>query len=432
MFVDSVEIDVKAGNGGNGAVSFRHEKYVDKGGPNGGDGGHGGDVILQASTRENGLANYRIQQTWTAESGQNGRDRDKHGRKGKDLIVSVPVGTQITDASTGALLADLTEDQQKFVICKGGHGGFGNAHFVSSTRQAPLVAEKGSPGEEKTLRLELKILADVGLLGLPNAGKSTFLSVVSNARPEIADYPFTTLAPSLGVVDVGGDSLLIADIPGLIRGAHKGKGLGFEFLRHVERNKVLLHLVDIYNEDIADAYLSIREELAKYSRDLANLPEVVALTKTEGFDQEMLEDAVKKLKKVVKKGTIIRPISSAAHTGLDELLTDLKVLVDASDDSRQEELVGEEENVYRLSASERSKSEWSVQLKRGKYTVTGPKIERFANKTYFDDYYSVERLKDIMQKLGIAHELNRQGYTGKEVVIFGNPEIGRLTGKDLE
>ena len=280
MFVDKVKVSVQAGNGGNGIVSFRHEIYVDKGGPDGGDGGDGGDVIVEASNNQNTLAAYRYKKLIKAKDGQSGSKARKHGRSAEDLIVPVPVGTMILDQE-GSMVADLTVDKQTFVLAKGGKGGFGNAHFTSSTRQAPRIAEKGERGIKGEFIFELKVLADVGLIGLPNAGKSSLLASISNARPEIADYPFTTLIPHLGVVDVAGQSILFADIPGLIEGASLGKGLGDEFLRHVSRCSVLVHLIDVNSNDIAKDYKSIRQELADYSKEIAKKPEVVALTKIE-------------------------------------------------------------------------------------------------------------------------------------------------------
>lgn len=282
QFIDEVTIQVRAGDGGNGRVSFRHEKFVDRGGPDGGDGGKGGDVVFMASRNQNTLVAFRYQKELIAEPGGPGGKTRKHGRNGKDLTVSVPVGTTIS--ADGVVIGDLTEDEQTCIVAAGGRGGFGNAHFISSTRQAPKFAEPGGEGEEKALTLELKLIADVGLVGLPNAGKSTFLSVVSNARPKIADYPFTTLTPNLGVVDVeDGRSMLIADIPGLIEGAAEGKGLGDAFLRHVERTAVLLHLVDATSETIPEDYMTIEAELASYKVDLSAKPRIVALTKTDAL-----------------------------------------------------------------------------------------------------------------------------------------------------
>ena len=286
MFVDTAKVSLKAGKGGDGAVSFRREIYIPKGGPDGGDGGKGGDIIFRADKNTNTLVDFRFTPILTAENGKNGSGQRSAGRSGKDLVVDVPLGTIVR--KNGKTIADLTKDGQEAIIAKGGDGGYGNAHFKSSTRQAPIVAEVGEPGEEFEAELELKSMADVGLVGLPNAGKSTFLSVVSNATPEIANYPFTTLTPHLGVATIDNHDLLIADIPGLIEGASEGKGLGYDFLRHVERTSVLLHLVDIYNDDAGEAYQTIRNELEKYS-DLKNRPEIVALTKCEGVDDEIVK-----------------------------------------------------------------------------------------------------------------------------------------------
>ena len=287
MFVDTAKVNLKAGKGGDGAVSFRHEIYIPKGGPDGGDGGKGGSIIFKADKDTNTLLDLKFTPLLTAEDGRNGSGTRSAGRSGKDLIVEVPIGTVVK--RDGEVIADLTRDQQEAVIARGGDGGFGNAHFKSSTRQAPIIAEVGEPGEEFEAEVELKLLADVGLVGLPNAGKSTFLSVVSNAKPEIADYPFTTITPNLGVATIDDQDILIADIPGLIEGAADGKGLGHDFLRHVERTSVLLHLVDVYNDDAGEAYKTIRTELEKYS-DLKDRSEVVALTKCEGVDEDIIQE----------------------------------------------------------------------------------------------------------------------------------------------
>jgi GTPase len=320
MFVDKVQVAIKAGDGGNGVVSFRTEKFVDKGGPDGGDGGKGGDIVFVASRNQNTLAAFRFQKEIKAQPGKAGFSRKKHGRSGKDLEVAVPVGTVVID-NQGVVLADLAHDGDRSIIAKGGHGGFGNAHFVSSTRQAPRIAEKGEPGQELEATLELKMIADVGLVGLPNAGKSTLLSVISNARPEIANYPFTTLKPNLGMVDVDKEnSLLFADIPGLIEGASEGKGLGDDFLRHVERTAVLVHLIDIYNDSVADAYKTIQSELKAYKVDLTKRPQIVALTKIDGMDEDIIADRMEELKAVVPKKAELFAISAPSHTSIREML----------------------------------------------------------------------------------------------------------------
>ncbi len=408
MFIDSVKVLVCAGNGGNGHVSFRHEKFVDRGGPDGGDGGNGGNVIFKASRNQNTLASFRYQKSIVAEDGQAGSMRKKHGRNGKDSIVEVPVGTTVVNAE-GEALFDLIEDNQEVTVSKGGRGGFGNAHFVSSVRQAPRVAEKGEVIDELELRLELKLIADVGLIGLPNAGKSTFLSVVSNARPAIADYPFTTLTPNLGVADIdSSDSILIADIPGIIEGASSGKGLGIAFLKHVERTSVLLHLIDAYDQDIAASYKVIDKELKRYSKELASRPRIVALTKTEGLDDKTKAELVAIAKKVAK--TDVYTISSAAQIGTKELLFTLYQLVakDRANKEAFEESIKTEIPHITLSTKEQDES-WTIEIVNRVYVVRGAKIESFARRTNFDSSFGIERLRHIMKKMGIMHELSRKG-----------------------
>ena len=405
-FVDRAQVTIKAGNGGHGAVSFRHEKFVDKGGPDGGDGGKGGDVVFEASRNQNTLANFRYKKELIAESGTPGTKRRRHGKNGEDLLVPVPVGTSITNEA-GELVADLIDDGQQVVIAKGGHGGFGNAHFVSSTRQAPSFAEKGEKGEQLSGVLELKMIADVGLVGLPNAGKSTLLSVISNAEPEIANYPFTTLTPNLGVVDVDKDhSLLFADIPGLIEGAAAGKGLGDDFLRHVERTLVLVHLIDAYQNDVDVAYKTIQDELKAYKVDLSSRPQIVALTKIEGLDPDILADQLKQLRKVVPKQTPVLTISAQAHQGIKELLNAV-IKIEDKERTKQvkQKLVEPELPVLRLKSNDDA---WQVERVDEHFIVTGTKIERFAARTDFDSEAAVQRLRDIMRKMGIMHELARQ------------------------
>ncbi len=315
-FIDKVVVQVSAGDGGNGAVSFRHEKFIDRGGPDGGDGGDGGDVIFLASRNQNTLAKFRFQREIKAPEGKPGSKIRMHGRSGKDLTVDVPVGTVVSQED-GTILADLAEDGQQAVVARGGRGGFGNAHFISSVRQAPKFAEKGEDGDKYPLNLELKIIADVGLVGMPNAGKSTLLATTSNARPEIADYPFTTVRPNLGIVDIDdGTSVLFADIPGLIEGAAAGKGLGHEFLRHIERTKVLVHLIDAYQEDIVKAYETIEEELRVYKVDLSTRPQIVAINKTDGLDEKTIDELKEKLRQVVPEGTQLFAISAQAGSGI--------------------------------------------------------------------------------------------------------------------
>ncbi|MEO5691208.1 MAG: GTPase ObgE [Candidatus Saccharimonadales bacterium] len=435
MFVDSALVRVKAGRGGNGVVSFRHEKYVDKGGPDGGDGGRGGNVIFQADENKNTLVDYRFKPELNAPDGQVGAERKKHGRNGKDLIAYVPVGTQIFKGKE--LIADLLEKGQKAVVAAGGDGGFGNAHFKSSTRQAPRVAELGEMGGEFEARLELKLLADVGLVGFPNAGKSTFLSVVSNAKPEIADYAFTTLTPNLGVADIDDTSVLIADIPGLIEGASEGKGLGDAFLRHVERTAVLLHLIDIYSDDVAKDYKVIRSELKKYKTDLTDRPEIIALTKSEGFDQEIRDMQEQSLRAVAGDSAKIHFISAVAKEGLEALLRVLARTV-ADERRREAELLAamaDEEPTgiptIRLSGAQEADA-WHVRKENDTFVVTGQKIERFAARTDFNNVHTVNRLRDIMKKLGIAHELVRAGVENDSIIVFGEDGEYRTTYLERE
>jgi GTPase len=417
-FIDKVTIDILAGNGGNGRVSWRHEKFIDRGGPDGGDGGNGGSVVLVASRNQNTLARFRFDKQLQAEHGQAGGKTRKHGRSAKNLLVAVPVGTVVTD-SEGKVLADLTQDEQEAVIAKGGRGGFGNAHFVSSRRQAPNFAEKGEEGQQLTVQLELKIIADVGLVGMPNAGKSTLLSRISNARPEIADYPFTTLQPNLGVVDIDNDSsVLFADIPGLIEGASEGKGLGHDFLRHIERTAVIVHLVDAYQDDVAATYAAIKNELASYSKDLAKRPEIIALTKVEGLDNEIIADLEAQLKKAAPRTAKIFAISSQSGQGLKELLFAVKAAVTKAH-AKQAEAQAELDKIPVLRLTEDADS-WRVVSTEDGFMVVGSKIEQFAARTDFGNDEGVQRLRDIMQRLGIMHELIRQGIKPGQAIHIGN------------
>jgi len=420
-FIDKVSIDVKAGDGGNGAVSFRHEKFIDRGGPDGGDGGDGGDVVLHATRNQNTLAFFRYQRELKAQPGQAGSKRRKHGRSGKDLVMDVPVGTVVLNEQ-GGIMADLAHDGQKAVIAGGGRGGFGNAHFVSSVRQAPKFAENGEAGQAYILYLELKMIADVGLVGLPNAGKSTLLAATSNARPEIADYPFTTLRPNLGVFDIDDStSVLIADIPGLIEGAAQGKGLGHEFLRHVERTKVLIHLIDAYNEDVAAAYRTIQDELAAYKVDLSGRPQIIALNKTDGLDKEIIADLTKQLEAVVPAGTKVYAISAQARSGIKELMYAVKSELQAYQQRLEAEAVENatpEDGLPTLRMKD-DRLEWRVTEQSDGFLVTGHRIEKFASRTNFENEQGVERLRDIMRKMGITHELKRHGVKADQKITIG-------------
>ena len=325
-FLDQAKIYIRSGDGGNGCVSFRREKFIEFGGPNGGDGGKGGDVIAQAVDGLNTLIDYRYQQHFTASNGRAGMGKDRHGANGADVVLKVPVGTQIYDEDETTLLADLTAIGQRVVLLRGGNGGFGNAHFKTSTNRAPRHANPGQPGVELMVRLRLKLIADAGIIGLPNAGKSTFLAAVSAAKPKIADYPFTTLHPQLGVVEVDGREFVLADIPGLIEGAHEGVGLGDRFLAHVERCRVLLHLVDGTGEDAGAAYKTVRAELKAYGHELAEKPEIVALNKADALSAQDIERQAARLKRVAKTAPFV--VSAVSGHGIDAVLRALLGFID--------------------------------------------------------------------------------------------------------
>lgn len=425
MFVDTAKVLVQAGKGGDGAVSFRHEIYVDKGGPDGGDGGRGGNVVFVATEQLNTLLNFRYKPELKAAPGVNGSKRKMAGRTGKDLTVKVPVGTLVK--RDGEVIADLAQHGQEVIIAKGGDGGFGNAHFKSSVRQTPRMAELGELGEVFEAELELKLLADVGLVGFPNAGKSTFLSVVSNARPEIADYPFTTLVPNLGVADVDDGSILIADIPGLIEGASEGKGLGDAFLRHIERTAVLLHLIDVYSDDVAASYRTIRQELERYSPELSIRPEIIVLTKCDGLDQDIVAMQLQALREVAGKDAQLFSISSQAHQGIVEVLRALRAqVVEArAQEAAVIELDEPDDAFPVITLNDKQQSEhWEISYDENEkvYHVIGEKIEKFARRTNYEQYESLNRLRDIMKRLGIGHELSRMGATGDSAIQIGTSE----------
>jgi GTPase len=325
-FLDEAKVYIQSGAGGNGCVAFRREKFIEFGGPSGGDGGKGGDVVAQAVEGLNTLIDYRYQQHFKAKPGGGGMGKDRHGANGGDIVLKVPAGTQIYEEDGETLLADLDKPGERVVLARGGNGGFGNAHFKSSTNRAPRHANPGQPGEERIIRLRLKLIADAGLIGLPNAGKSTFLAAVSAAKPKIADYPFTTLHPQLGVVAVDEREFVLADIPGLIEGAHEGAGLGDRFLGHVERCRVLLHLIDGTLEDCGEAYATVRAELQAYGHDLTDKPEILALTKADALTPEKITLQVKAIKRAAKKTPLV--LSAHSRKGVPEALRALLTVID--------------------------------------------------------------------------------------------------------
>jgi GTP-binding protein len=333
-FLDQAKVFVRSGNGGAGAVSFLREKFVEFGGPNGGNGGRGGDVIIRCVDGLNTLIDYRFQQHFKAATGTHGMGKDRHGAKGEDVILKVPVGTQVFEDDGETLIADFTEVGQELALLEGGNGGFGNAHFKTSANQAPRRANPGQLGTEKWIWLRLKLIADAGLVGLPNAGKSTFLAAVSAAKPKIADYPFTTLHPNLGVVSIGERDLVLADIPGLIEGAHEGQGLGDRFLGHVERCAILVHLIDGTQEDVKTAYKTIRGELAAYAEELAEKPEIVVLNKIDAIDPDEVKEKVKVLKRASKAEVFT--CSGVTGEGVDKVLYRIIAQMDADKAEREE------------------------------------------------------------------------------------------------
>ncbi|HEX3082878.1 MAG TPA: GTPase ObgE [Candidatus Saccharimonadia bacterium] len=418
MFADTATIEVRAGKGGDGRSSFRHEKYRAMGGPDGGNGARGGNVILRVDHNLNTLVAYRNARTMRAEDGQAGGPNRMNGKNGGDIVVPMPQGTQIWEGDQ--LLADLTGVNDEVVIARGGRGGFGNSHFKSSTRQAPRNAELGEPGEARKLRLELKMVADVGLVGLPNAGKSTLLSVISNAKPEIGDYAFTTLVPNLGVVDVDEFGFLVADIPGLIEGASEGRGLGDEFLRHIERTAVLLHLIDAGSADPAADYRVIQNELASYQVDLSQKPQIVVITKQETVEPATVKAASAAVKKAAG-GAKVYAVSAQAHTGLLEVLRAAAVLVKAARAEREQAAA---EAALPVIDTTTLPDVWQVTAEgENAWRVAGERIEGFARRTNFDQDDGVRRLRDILEKTGVARELRRQGATDGASILIGDSEL---------
>ncbi len=417
MFIDQVNIHVKSGKGGDGMVHFRREKYEPRGGPDGGDGGRGGDVILEVKPALNSLSHFRQRQKFAAENGANGGSAQKTGRDGKDLVIPVPPGTVIYDAKTGALLGDLTEPGQRLVVCKGGRGGRGNQRFATSRNQAPRIAERGEPPEEKFLRLELKLIADIGIVGLPNAGKSTLLSVLTNAKPKIGDYPFTTLEPNLGVAKIDEETtVVLADIPGLIEGAHAGAGLGHDFLRHIQRTRVLIHMLDGLSQDPLADFSQVNSELSLFDPKLAKKPQVVVLNK---IDQPEARERLKDIQAGFKKrGVDLIAASAMARTNTREVLMRAyqKLQELPSEQSGDDALP-----VYKPDVDTR---QFEIHREGGdKWRITGAAIERAAKMTYWEHDGSVRRFQRLMQKLGVDEALREAGVQEGDTVYIGDFEL---------
>ena len=406
MYTDYTKIFVKSGNGGNGAISFRREKYVAAGGPDGGDGGKGGDVYFITDKDLNTLINFRYNKKFKAENGQNGSGARCNGKQGQDLYIKVPIGTVVKDAETGEIVADLSEEDSKELVLPGGRGGKGNTHFATSTRQAPRFAQSGEKGIEKELILELKSLADVGLVGFPNAGKSTFLSVVTDAKPKIADYPFTTLNPNLGVVKTDDEnSFVIADIPGLIEGASDGIGLGIQFLRHIERTRLILHLIDVsgfQGRNPVDDFYSINNELKNYSEKLTKKKQIIVATKLDVAQDDTL---YKELEKVAKKeGLEIFKISSITKQGLKELLVRVEELLKEIPKENLIEL--NQRKVYKLNED---KNEFQIVREEDMYVVIGPAVEKLMSRVNLEDTESMYYFQRKLDELGVNEALKEAG-----------------------
>lgn len=416
-FLDKAKIKVISGRGGNGMVAWRREKYVDKGGPAGGDGGNGGDVYLIADENLATLMDFKKQYVFKAESGVNGRIKTQHGRCGKDLYIKVPLGTTVKEVKTGKIIGDLTQPNQTLLVAKGGRGGRGNARFATAQKRAPQFCEPGEPPIEREIGLELKLIADVGLLGMPNAGKSTLISVISSAKPKIADYPFTTLIPNLGVVTKpNGDGYVVADIPGLIEGASEGVGLGLDFLRHVERCRFLLHIVDLTMENPVENYKKINAELKKHSQRLADLYQVVVLNKIDVLSEEEREKYYKEFKSIAED---VFMISAVSHENVEELKAFVSKKVNEIPKPELKVEVQEDTGAY---DNDDSKFE-IVKADKNTFVVFGGKIKRLAAVTDARNLEQVLRLQNIFKSMGVFEELRKRGIKNGDNVVFEHLEF---------
>lgn len=422
QFIDKAKIKISSGKGGNGVVAWRREKFVDKGGPAGGDGGKGGSVYLIADEGLSTLLDFTYRSIFKADNGENGFKKSMHGKSAKDLYLKVPVGTIVKDLKTDSIIADLTHNKQTVLVAKGGRGGRGNTHFCTPQNRAPQYCEPGEPGIERNLQLELKLIADVGLLGLPNAGKSTFISRMSSAKPKIADYPFTTIIPNLGVVRKStGDGYVIADIPGLIEGASEGVGLGHDFLRHVERCRFLLHIVDGTEEDPINNYKIINKELEKYSEKLAKLFQIVAINKIDAIEPERLEELKQGFQKLgfQKLGVEVFCISAVTGENLDSLKHELENKVNTIEKPTTDVIVEED-----LEATNNDDGWWEVhKVNKNTYVVDGGRIIRISQVTDSRSTEQVIRFQNIMISMGIMDELKHQGVQNGDTIVVGKLEL---------
>lgn len=418
MFVDKVKIKINSGTGGNGMVAWRKEKFVDMGGPAGGDGGKGGDVLLVADDSLSTLLDFKYRSIFKADNGVKGRIKNQHGKCGDDLLIKVPCGTLVKDAITGKIIADLKKPGDTTMVAQGGRGGRGNARFCSSIRRAPQFCEPGEPGIERELDLELKLIADVGLLGFPNAGKSTLISVISAAKPKIADYPFTTLAPNLGVVrKPNGDGFVVADIPGLIEGASEGVGLGHAFLRHVERNRLLLHLVDLTAENPIENYRKINNELKKYGGRLPEIEQIIVLTKTDCINEETIDEQINVFKEEAKNNAIFA-VSSVTKKGIDELVQYISKRVDEIPQFEFDVEIHEDEVAF-----DHDDSAFVIYKEKDYYTVIGGKVERLVSVTDVKNTEQIFRLQNILISMGVMDALKSAGIKDGDTVKAGAYEF---------
>lgn len=419
MFTDYVKIIAKAGNGGNGAISFRREKYVAAGGPDGGDGGNGGNVYFEVDPDSNTLIDFRYNKKFKAENGKNGEGAHKYGKSGDDLYIKVPIGTIIRDAKTNKVLADLSHKGQRELILVGGRGGKGNSHFATSTRQAPRFAQDGENGEEKELILELKLLADVGLIGFPNVGKSTFLSMTTSATPKIADYHFTTLEPNLGVVKTDyGDSFVIADIPGIIEGASQGTGLGIQFLRHIERTRLLLHVIDVSGSEgrnPVDDFYKINAELAKYSEKLSKRKQIIVANKIDIMQDENL---YRELEKIAKENNMeIFKVSAVTKQGISELIKYISQILKTLPKEDLIEII--DKKVYTLEDEE----DYKIEKENGVFVIKGEAVERVMRRVNIADNESLYYFQKSLEDLGVNQKLKEMGIKEGDIVKINDYEL---------